>query len=195
MSAQSLQMNWILATSALVAIGLGLFLRWYLKRDWCRYYGTAQNVAFPTICPVCLAPADVLVEESSPERVTANYVIVQQVEKWKARIPHCSKCERKQARDVTIGLALGCLCALTIFLLMPSPLEPRSIILYGGFIYPFYVLADHNHRGIAFGWSDAKAITLRIRHAGYYDQFLALNNQPTSPVETPLADGKGVWRH
>src|SRR5215467_3099256 len=114
-------MGWILIASAVAAFALGGALRWYLKRNWCRYYGSPHNVVFPRVCPVCLAPANVLVEETSPERVTAHYVIIRQVEKWKAKIPHCSKCERKQARDVTIGLVLGCLCALTIFLLTPAP--------------------------------------------------------------------------
>jgi hypothetical protein len=187
-------MSWILWTSAIAALALGFMLRWYLKRGWCRYYGSTRGLAFPKICPVCLEPADVLVEESSPERVTANYVIVRQVEKFTAKIPHCRKCERKQARDVTIGLVMGILFAVIIFLLTPQPEDPRSIIGYGGFVYPFYIFSDHLHKGISFGWFNDKAVSMRIKHAGYYDQFVALN-QPAPPIETPLAGGKGVWRH
>jgi hypothetical protein len=187
-------MSWILITAAFAALALGGTLRWYLKRGWCTYYGNPKNVMFPKVCPVCFEPADVLVEETSAQRVTANYVIVRQLEWWKAKIPHCSKCERRQARDVTIGIALGCICAVAIFILTPAPDPPGDVIFYAFFAYPFYVFADHINKGVAFGWADAKALSMRIRRTDYYDRFLALN-QPPAVADVPLAGNKGVWRH
>jgi hypothetical protein len=187
-------MSWTLIAAAISALALGGVLRWYLKRGWYRYYASPKNVIFPKVCPVCLGPADVLVEETSAQRVAANYVIVRQLEWWKAKIPHCSKCERKQARDVTIGIVLGGLCAVTIFILTPAPDPPGDIIFYAFFAYPFYIFADHLHKGLALGRGDAKSLSVRIRNAGYYDRFLALNNQPAPAIDSPLAGGKGVWR-
>ncbi|MGA8439386.1 MAG: hypothetical protein WB762_30985 [Candidatus Sulfotelmatobacter sp.] len=100
-------MSWTLIVAAIAALAVGGVLRWCLKRGWCRYHANPKNVAFPRACPVCLGPADVLVEETSAQRITANYVIVGEPEWWECEHFPCSRCKRKQARDVTIGIVLG----------------------------------------------------------------------------------------
>lgn len=180
--------------SAVAAVALGIGLKWYLVRNWSRYCGDPKTVVFPKLCPMCLAPADVLVEEDSTQRVTANYLIVRQLEWWTAKIPHCSKCQRRQVRDLIIGLVLGGACAVSIFVATPAPDPPVEIIFYAFFAYPFYVIADTWHRGVALGWSTDKALSMRMRRNDYYDHFLALN-QPHAVADVPLAGNKGVWRH
>ncbi len=187
-------MSGSLFASALAAVAVGIILKWYLMRGWGRYYGNPKTVVFPKICPVCLSPADVLIEEDSKQRVTANYIVVRQFEWWTGKIPHCSKCQRRQVRDLIIGLVLGGACAIAIFIVTPAPEPPAEIVLYAFFAYPFYVIADNWHKGVAFGWATGKALTIRMRRSDYYDQFLALN-QPRAMSDVPLAGNKGVWRH
>jgi hypothetical protein len=187
-------MTWVLITSALAMLPLGATLRWYLTRDWARCYANPKAIVFPRVCPVCLGPGDVIVEEDSAQRVTANYVVWRKLEWWSAKIPHCSKCERKQARDVTIGVVLGAICGITIFIFTPAPEDPREIIFYAFFAYPFYILADHLHKGVALGRASSKVLYMRIRHPEYFDRFIALNSPP-AVADIPLADNKGVWRH
>jgi hypothetical protein len=116
---------------------VGGIFRWYLTRTWARYYANPKAVIFPKICPVCLGPAEVFVEEESTQRVTANYIVVRQLEWWNAKIPHCSKCQRKQVRNIIIGLALVATCAIVVFILTPAPEPPTGIVLYILFAYPF----------------------------------------------------------
>ena len=104
-------------------------------------------------------------EEDSTSRVTANYIVVRELAWWTAKIPHCSKCERKQARDVTIGIMLGAICGITLFIFTPAPDDPRGIVFYAFFAYPFYVLADHLHKGIALGRASSELLSMRIRRA------------------------------
>ena len=146
------------------------------------------------MCPVCLGSIDVVVEEDSTQRVTADYIVVRQLEWWSAKIPHCSNCQRKQVRQLIIGLALGAICAIVIFIFAPAPEPPMEIVLYAFFAYPFYVLADNMCRGIAFGWANAKILSMRIRRPEYFDKLKALNT-PSTVADVPLADNKGVWRH
>jgi hypothetical protein len=181
-----------LIASAVAALVLGVALKWLLRRGWARYHANPQSVVFPKVCPVCLGPADVVVEEDSASNVTANYVIVRELSWWSAKIPHCSTCQRKQVRDLTIGLALGAACGLTIFILTPAPDPPGNVVFYAFFAYPFFVIADNARKGIALGRATAKGLNMRIKHTLYFEQFLALN---TPAADIPLADNKGVWRH
>jgi hypothetical protein len=187
-------MSWFLLVAALGALGLGAAIKWLLLRRWCRYYGNPKNLVFPKVCPVCMKPADMLVEEDSKKRTTANYVVVRQIEWWTAKIPHCAKCQRTQVRDLIIGLVLGGSCAIAIFLFTPAPAEPAEIIFYACFAYPFYVVADNLRKGVSFGWANDRALNMRIRRPDYYDRFLALNQSPAAR-DVPLAGGKGVWHH
>jgi hypothetical protein len=187
-------MSWTLIASALAALALGVVLKWYLIHGWARYYADPKTVVFPKLCPVCLGPADVVVEEDSTQRVTANYIVVRQLEWWSAKIPHCSKCQRKQVRYLIIGLGLGAICAITIFIFTPAPEPPTEIVFYAFFAYPFYVLADNLRKGVAFGWANAKMLSMRIRRPEYFDKLMALNSPPTV-ADVPLADNKGAWRH
>jgi hypothetical protein len=170
-------------------------LKWYLMRGWARYYANPKSVIFPRVCPVCLGPADTVVEEDSASRTTANYVVWREYQWWTAKIPHCSACQRKQVRDLIVGLALGAACGLTIFILTPAPDPPGEIAFYAFFAYPFYVIADYARKGISLGRGNSQVLNMRIRHAGYYDQFLTLNSQHATAADVPLAGNKGVWRH
>jgi hypothetical protein len=159
-----------LMASGAAALALGAILKWYLMHGWARYYANPKSVAFPKVCPVCLGPGDVIVVEDSAQRVTANYVVWRKLEWWSAKIPHCSKCERKQARDVTIGIVLGALCGITIFIFTPAPDNPTGIVFYAFFAYPFYILADHLHKGVALGRAGSEVLSMRIRRPEYFDE-------------------------
>lgn len=186
-------MSWALFTSSLAMLALGAALRWYLTRGWARYHANPKAILFPKICPVCLGPGDVIVEEDSAHRVTANYIIWRKLEWWNAKIPHCSKCGRKQTRDVIIGIVLGAICAITIFIFTTAPEEPGEIIFYALFAYPFYVLGDHLHKGVSLGRANSKVLSMRIKRQEYFDKFIALNSPP-AVTDIPLAEKKGVWR-
>jgi hypothetical protein len=183
-----------LIASALAALVLGVILKWYLVRGWARYSANPKALVFPKVCPVCLRPADTVVEEDSGSRVTANYVLWRELAWWTAKVPHCSTCQRKQVRDLIVGLVLGGVCALILFILTPAPDPPGEIILYAFFAYPFYVLADNMNRGVALGRATSKGLNMSIRRTEYFDQLVAVN-QPDESTDVPLADGKGVWRH
>lgn len=187
-------MSWTLIAAALATLAFGGLLKWYLMRSWARYCGNPKAVVFPKVCPVCLAPANVVVEEDSAQRVTANYVVVKQLEWWSAKIPHCSSCQRKQVRDLIIGLGLGAACVIAVFIFTPALDDPRAIVFYAAFGYPFYVIADNLRKGVALGWANSKVLSMRIRRPEYFDKFIALNSSPAS-ADVPLADNKGVWRH
>src|ERR1700732_497194 len=105
-------MSFRLVPYSLAALTLGVILKWYLMHGWARYYADPKTVVFPKMCPVCLGSIDVVVEEDSTQRVTADYIVVRQLEWWSAKIPHCSNCQRKQVRQLIIGLALGAICAI-----------------------------------------------------------------------------------
>jgi hypothetical protein len=188
-------MSGTLMASAVAALALGVLLKWYLMRGWARYYANPKSVIFPRVCPVCLGPADTVVEEDSASRTTANYVVWHEYQWWTAKIPYCSACQRKQVRDLIVGLALGAACGLTIFILTPAPDPPGEIVFYAFFAYPFYVIADYARKGVSLGRGNSQVLNMRIRHAGYYDQFLTLNSQHATAADVPLAGNKGVWRH
>jgi hypothetical protein len=187
-------MSWILIAFAPAAAAVGVVVKWYLMRGWARYCADPKAVVFPKLCPVCLGMADVIVEEDSSHRVTADYIVVRQLKWWSAKIPHCSKCQRKQVRYLIVGLVLGAMCAISIFIFTPAPEPPREIVFYAFFVYPFYVLGDNLHKGVAFGWADAKMLSMRIRRPEYFDKLMALNSL-SAVADVPLADNKGVWRH
>jgi hypothetical protein len=56
-------MSGTLMASAVAALVLGAILKWYLMHGWARYYANPTSVIFPKVCPVCLGPSDVVVEE------------------------------------------------------------------------------------------------------------------------------------
>jgi hypothetical protein len=99
-------MSGTLIASALAMLAVAVILKWSITRTWARFYGDAKTMVFPNLCPVCLSAADVVVEEESARRVTANYVVAQRLEWWRAKIPHCSKCQQKQDRNMFIGLSV-----------------------------------------------------------------------------------------
>jgi hypothetical protein len=96
---------------------------------------------------------------------------------------------------VLIRIAAALRRGLTIFTLTPAPDPPGGIVFYTFFTYPFYIIADYARKGVALGRGNSQVLNMRIRHAGYYDQFLALNSQHATAADVPLADNKGVWRH
>ncbi len=181
--------------AALAMLAVAGITRWALVRRWARYYANpAGNLVFPTICPVCLSQADTVVEEESKPRETANYIVVRQLAWWNAKIPHCSKCKRKQGRNFTIGLVLGAICSLFVFLLSPPPEPDFGVILYIFFGFPLYVLATTIQKGVVLGWGDAKALSMRIKNSEYFDRLIALNSPDGTAPDVPLAGNRGVWR-
>ena len=184
----------LLFTMALGAIALGFMLKWHMLRGWSRYYANPKDLAFPVICPVCLQPADALVEEDSMHRVTADAVIFRHVEWWSAKIPHCSKCQQKQIRDLIIGLSLAAICIIAVFIFAPKTGDQKDVIAYFFFAYPFYVIADNLRKGISLGRDRSGVLPIRIRRSEYFDKLAALNSAPTAR-DVPLGENKGVWRH
>lgn len=184
-------MSWPLLASALAALALGLVVRWFMQRGWTRYTAYPNTIVFPKICPVCLGP---------PDTVARSWALcadlnVQKYYWWTAKIPHCSNCQREQARDRMIGLLLGGICSLAAFMLMPVTDPPGMVIFYACFVYPFFVMGNNARRGLVFGGLNAEVITMRIRHTGYSQQFITLNTAPSPPGEEVLAGTKSVWRH
>jgi hypothetical protein len=185
----------MLFASALTALAFGALLNWYMRRRWARHYVNPKNLSFPKVCPVCLKPANVLIEHDSKQRVTADAVIFREVEWLTTKIPHCSQCQRKQVRDLIIGLSLAAGCVLSLFIFAPTPDDPRDVILYFFFAYPFYVVANNLQEGIALGkWGGrGTVLPMRIRHPEYLAKMIALNSAAVVQ-ETPLGGNQGVWR-
>lgn len=187
-------MSWTVLISGFAALALGRIIKWYLTLRWTHYLVDPNGIVFPDICPVCLSPADTAVEENSSRRVTAHYVVARRFEWWSAKIPHCLKCERKQVRDLVIGIALGATCALAVAIANPPPRELGEFVIYAFFAYPFYVVSDNLRKGVAFGSANSKMLNIRIRRREYFDRFVAANSA-SAVAETPLANNSGVWRH
>ena len=63
-------------TASAIALTVAGIVKWSITRKWARYYGNPKNLVFPKVCPICLAAAEVVIDEESAKRATANYVVV-----------------------------------------------------------------------------------------------------------------------
>jgi hypothetical protein len=187
-------MSGILIFSALAMLAVAGIVKWYLVRKWARYYANPKYLVFPKMCPVCLSYADTTVEEESAKRQTANYIVARRLEWWRAKIPHCARCQRKQDRNLIIGLVVGAACSITVFIFKPPPEPDYGIVLYILFGYPTYVFATTLQKGVVFGWATSTGLSMRIRRSEYFDKLLAVNASDAT-AGVPLAGNKGVWRH
>lgn len=165
--------------AALVMFALGEFLKRQITRKWSRLYLRPKSAIFPRICPMCLSPnADSTVDEKSPERQTAYYVVAQKLEWWKAAVPHCSKCAVRQSRNHVVGLVLGGVCALAALFLDPPTEASLVTFCYILFGYPAYVVVATIQKGIVFGRASSTIMCVHIKHPQYLTKLAALNPLP-----------------
>jgi hypothetical protein len=180
--------------AALLAAGLGWALTWFFTRGWYRVQLQLPMIAFPKLCPRCLSThADDSVDEKSPARQTANYVVAHRLEWWRARVPHCSRCAGAIFRNQVIGVLTGGACALAVLFVAPPDVVSFGAFSYILFGYPAYAILNTVGKGIVLGLATSADMTVRVKHAKYFMALLDANEKPSDRTAVPLPEDKGVW--
>lgn len=187
-----------LVCSSLLAAGVGVFLRWWITRDWLVLYVNPDSLTIPKVCPACLSShAKNVVQEDSLKRQTANYVVAQKSEWRRVKVFYCNPCLRRLHLFTAAGLLLGSLCAVLTFVTIThfygTGDDPLALLLVSVlFGFPAYSVLTTMPKGVIFGKPHPKSMQVRIRHAQY---MAAMRSPDASQTATPLPNGKGVWIH
>lgn len=188
--------GWLIICAVVAGVG-GRVLRWAITRKWQTLSVNPTRLVLPRMCPVCLSRnAGTIVEEDSPARQTANYVIAQRVEWRRVKVPYCARCRDRLDWSYLYGAIAGALCVIPAAVLFFPPNHDPELaffILCLFFGYPAFVVITTLRKGIFFGKPYPTHMLARVRHGEYRDAMLTGSAVPRS--DTPLPDDKGVWVH
>jgi hypothetical protein len=181
---------------AFVAVGTGKVLSWYLTLKWKHLTVKPKTTFFPKLCPMCLSQhATENVDEKSPDRQTANYIVAKRLEHWSASIPYCSRCKLRLDYGQIMAIGAGAICSVAVFILLPPNDINLSILVYVLFGYPAYAAISVLRKGVILKSGGTDHLTVAIRKPEYYQEWVNANRQEEAKAQAvPLAGGKGVWQ-
>jgi hypothetical protein len=181
---------------AFVAVGTGKLLSWYLTLKWKHLTVNPKTTLFPKLCPVCLSEhAAESVNEKSPDRQTANYIVAKRLEHWSASIPYCSRCKLRLDYGQIMAFGAGAACSVAAFILLPPNDINLSVLVCILFGYPAYVAVSVLRKGVILKSGGPDHLTVAIKKPEYYQEWVNANRRAEAKAQAmPLADGKGVWQ-
>lgn len=177
---------------AIVVLPLVLIEDWYMRyrmtRGWQSAVASRSLLAFPDICPRCLAsPADGSVLEKSRPKTVAWLVFVWKKQWLQLKVPYCTPCERKIEHDFGMALLIagfvGFAAAMGLWQLVGLDKEfsqdnfgpIAEILLYGAcFGIPIYQILYFRNRAVVAASYDPSRVILRFRNSSYFQAFQTL---------------------